>query len=66
MALLRSSSEHVAQWNPTNVVQDWPAYCEALRAIRRKMLAATGPNGASFIRCWERRHRGPNRWVPVR
>lgn len=42
MALLRSSSEHVAKWNITAIVQDWPAYCEASRTIRRKMHAAIG------------------------
>lgn len=42
MALLRSSSEHVARWKITTVVEDWPAYCEASRAIRWKMQAAIG------------------------
>lgn len=42
MALLRSSSEHVARWKITTVVEEWPAYCEASRAIRGKMQAAIG------------------------
>lgn len=42
MALLRSSSEHVAKWYIEAIYRDWPSYCEASRAIRWKMKAAIG------------------------
>lgn len=42
MTLLRSSSEHVAKWSITAVLQDWEDYCVASNAIRWKMKAAIG------------------------
>lgn len=42
MALLRSSSAHVAKWSITAVMQDWQEYCVASNAIRWKMKAAIG------------------------
>jgi hypothetical protein len=39
-ALLRSSSEHIRKWNINTIMQDWPAYCEASKALRLKMKAA--------------------------
>lgn len=42
IALLRSSSDHVAKWTVNTVMQNWPEYCEASSAIRWKMRAAMG------------------------
>lgn len=42
MALLRSSSDHVAKWGIASVVQNWADYCDASRGIRWKMRAAMG------------------------
>lgn len=40
--LLRASTEHVGKWRIETVMQDWPTYCEASKAIRWKMKAAIG------------------------
>jgi hypothetical protein len=42
MAMLRSSSDHIAQWTIAEVMGDWPGYCAASKAIRWKMKAAIG------------------------
>ena len=42
MTLLRASSQHISRWGIDAVMNDWTAYCEESRAIRRKMKAAIG------------------------
>lgn len=42
MALLRASAEHVSKWQIDPVMENWPAYCVASKAIRWKMKAAIG------------------------
>lgn len=42
MVLLSASSEHVSRWTIDAVMQEWPEYCGASRAIRWKMQAAVG------------------------
>lgn len=61
MVLLRSSSEHVARWKITAIVEEWPAYCEASKAIRWKMQAAIGAEQRLLYpmlgACTDQRHR---------
>lgn len=60
MVLLRFSSEHVGKWAILAVMEDWPGYCEASRAIRWKMQAAIGAEQrvlypmiqAADVECW--------------
>lgn len=38
--MARASAKHIARWPSHAVKREWPAYCEASRAIRARMLAA--------------------------
>ena len=40
IAMARTSAQHIARWPSHAVKREWPAYCEASRAIRARMSAA--------------------------
>lgn len=38
LQLFRGSTAHIATWTADRIIDDWPAYCEASRVMRGKML----------------------------
>jgi hypothetical protein len=40
MRLIRSSTEHVANWTAEAVMADWPGYCRASEVMRGRMIEA--------------------------